>query len=147
MSDYLSKISWKAVITGGIVDIVATNVFVFPLIVYVMVTHNLVETSAENSSVVLDYIQADLGLHFLALILGSSASVLGGYVAARMAKHDILLNAALASFICVIGIIAGFALGSVTLLLFLLYLVLNPLLTMFGGYILLWQKSQLSNVR
>ena len=39
-----------------------------------------------------------MAMHFL---VGAACSVLGGYVAARIAKRDEILNTAVSSFLCV----------------------------------------------
>ncbi|MCG2641381.1 hypothetical protein ACFPFP_18750 [Bradyrhizobium sp. GCM10023182] len=67
--------------------------------------------------------------------LGGLCSVLGGYVSARIARHDEVLNGALASILCVgLGIYAA-ARGTGHLWLDILYLPLGPALAALGGYL------------
>jgi hypothetical protein len=66
--------------------------------------------------------------------------VLGGYIAARIAHHDELLNGALASFLCVI--FALLAIGSISVMEAVISVIANPVLGFVGGYIRVWQKKQ-----
>jgi putative membrane protein (TIGR04086 family) len=77
--------------------------------------------------------------------IGMGCSVLGGYVAGRIAKHDQLLNGALSSFLCTaVGI---YALSSgqdkhsrlVQALLFLA----SPALGLLGGYLSVPKSSKI----
>ncbi len=70
-------------------------------------------------------------------VAGVLASVFGGYVAARLAKHDELLNGALSAYLCVsFGV---FALATMHnhdhLLLEILMLPVSPCLGLLGGYL------------
>jgi len=62
------------------------------------------------------------------IILGALCSVLAGYVSARIAKHDEVLNGALSSILCVVGGLYSVLSGSAALHLALLPLgpVLGP---------------------
>jgi hypothetical protein len=76
------------------------------------------------------------------LLLGFACSVLGGYVAAWLAKHDELLNGALSSFLCVAIGIYSIASGKdyhghwVQIL----FLIIAPVCGFFGGYLRLRQR-------
>jgi putative membrane protein (TIGR04086 family) len=56
---------------------------------------------AEQSGVI-SLVHADSILYSIQLTLGLACSILGGYVAARIAKHDEVLNGALSSFLCIL---------------------------------------------
>ena len=79
-------------------------------------------------------------------VTGASASILGGYVAAWLAKHDELLNGAFSAYLCVaLGLI-----GMVTVtaspadrLLEVAMMPLSPALGLFGGYLRLRQTRPL----
>jgi hypothetical protein len=70
-------------------------------------------------------------------ILGGLCSVLGGYVSARIAKHDEVLNGALSSILCVgSGVYTVINLSSAgPLWLHLAFLPLSPALGALGGYL------------
>jgi hypothetical protein len=95
----MNKISIRGVVIGGVVDIVATVILTLPLVVYAIPTEltgslkDLVQAQAGVTGI----IRASPLLYGLQSIIGLACSVLGGYVAARVAKHDELLNGLLAS--------------------------------------------------
>jgi hypothetical protein len=70
-------------------------------------------------------------------ILGGICSVFGGYVSARIAKHDELLNGALSSILCVGGGMYAVISGSAAddLWMHLLFLPLSPTLGALGGFL------------
>jgi hypothetical protein len=93
----MSRVSVKGVLIGAIVDVVSSGIVGLPLVVYVMMHVGITERSA-----VISLLRADSTLHSIQLTLGLACSILGGYVAARIAKHDEVLNGALSSFLCVL---------------------------------------------
>ncbi len=134
----MKKISFKAVILGSITDIVATNVLTIPLLVYVVVTRNLASVPREQfADVLLQTLQNEPLLYGVQLLIGSSCSILGGYVAARIAKHDEILNGALAAFLCVAGGLYAllFATSHVPLWQHLAGFVASPALAALGGFL------------
>jgi hypothetical protein len=132
----MSKVSVKGVLIGSVVDVVASVVLGLPFALYAMLKIDLSHApNAEASAAVTTAIHANLPLYMAQLLVGLSCSVLGGYVAAWLAKHDELLNGGLSSVLCV-------ALGIYTLAtgrdsnppwLQALLLVASPLLALFGG--------------
>jgi hypothetical protein len=127
---------------GGITDVVATNILAIPVVVHVMFKFDLWHTSHDPSAVT-NAIHASPTLYGLQLLIGFGCSVLGGYVAAWIAKHDELLNGAVSSFLCIaIGIYSlarGKMSGSLTVE--ILLLIASPLCAFLGGYLRLLQKS------
>src|SRR5215471_6821347 len=90
----MHRISLRGVAIGNITDIVATYVVLIPLMVYFAISSGLPPAKIFKESTV---------LYISYAILGGVCSVLGGYVSARIAKHDELLNGALSSILCVGG--------------------------------------------
>jgi hypothetical protein len=134
MKNIFSKISFKAVVIGALADVVGTNIWTVFLVIYlVAVTH----THPASSSEIMEALNGSMVLKVLNWIIGGAFSVLGGYVAARISKQHILLNATLASFLCILS--GVYALTSVMTayetLLVILAIVLNPALALMGGYI------------
>jgi hypothetical protein len=78
-------------------------------------------------------------------ILGALCSVLGGYVSARIAKHDEVLNGALSAILCVgIGVYAVLSGSAASHLgLHLVFLPLSPALGALGGYLSSRRKTPL----
>lgn len=86
-------------------------------------------------------LHADVPLFALATLFGMGCSVLGGYVGARLAKHDELLNGALTSVLCLAFGIYSLGQGTAsTSLEFLMTVVASPVLGLLGGYLRARQK-------
>lgn len=113
---------------GNIADIVATYVVILPSMIYFSVSWGLPAAKLLKESTVLYVSYA---------ILGGVCSVLGGYISARIARHDELLNGALSSILCVGGgmyaVISGGAADD--LWMHLIFLPLSPALGALGGFL------------
>jgi putative membrane protein (TIGR04086 family) len=85
----------------------------------------------------------NLPLHLGTLLVGMACSVLGGFVAAWLAKHHELLNGALSSILCVAGSIWTISTGkdSQPLWTQVLLLIASPALGLLGGYLRLWRSG------
>lgn len=137
-SEYtMHRIALKGVAIGNITDIVATYVVMLPLMVYFAISSGLPPAEILKESTVLYVSYA---------ILGGVCSVLGGYVSARIAKHDELLNGALSSILCVGGgmyaVISGGAADD--LWMHLVFLPLSPALGALGGYLRSRQAARIA---
>jgi hypothetical protein len=147
--DALKRISFKGVVLGSITDIVATNILAIPLIVYITATRHLASIPKDQlSGVLLQTMQNDPVLYTTQLLIGSFCSMLGGYVAARIAKHGEILNGALAAFLCVGGGLYAlvFASSHAPLWQHVVGFVASPALSAFGGYLRLKTMRDKSNV-
>lgn len=136
----MNKVSLKGVVLGSITDIVGTNILTIPLIVYITATRHLDSIPEEQfSEVLLQTLKDDPLLYTTQLLIGSCCSILGGYIAARIAKHDEILNGALAAFLCVgSGLYAlMFASSHAPVWQHLAGFVASPALSAFGGYLCL----------
>ena len=82
-------------------------------------------------------LQPGSGFYVVGLLLGSACSVLGGYVAARIAKRDELLNGALSAVLCIaFGVYAWIkGIGDASPTTHAAFLALSPALGAFGGYL------------
>jgi putative membrane protein (TIGR04086 family) len=103
----MTKVSVKGVLIGAIVDVIASGIAGIPLVLYVMTQMGITDapTGQDQQSrvaAVTSLVHADTILHSIQLALGLACSILGGYVAARIAKHDEVLNGALSSFLCIL---------------------------------------------
>jgi len=124
----MHRVSLKGVVMGNITDIVATYIVMLPLMIYFAVSSGLPPVKIFKESTVLYVSYA---------ILGGVCSVLGGYVSARIAKHDELLNGALSSILCVGGGMYAVISGSAAddLWMHLVFLPLSPALGALGGFL------------
>ena len=124
----MHRISLKGVAIGNITDIAATYLIIIPLMVYFSISLGKPPAEILKENTVHYYSYA---------ILGGLCSVLGGYVSARIAKHDELLNGALSSILCVgsgmYAVISGGAADD--LLTHLVFLPLSPALGALGGFL------------
>jgi len=144
----VKSVSFFGVLAGGITDIVATNIFLFPVgIAAVLIGHVAQLAKSQQPAALAATMHAHPLLYITALFLGCVASVLGGYVAALLSQHDEVLNGALSSFLCVgmgiYGIIRG---GSEPLPVEVAMMPLSVALAAFGGYLMLMAKSRGSKV-
>ena len=138
----MRALSWKGVVLGGITDIVATNIAVIPLaIVAAMGTDVTSLPEAERGKALIAVMHASLGFQMTGWVLGAMCSILGGYVAARLAKRSELLNGALSAYFCVgVGVYSIVAGHSATpLWQHLVAFVGSPILGGLGGY--LWVRQ------
>jgi len=130
------RVSIVSILVGGITDVVASNVLALPVVVYVMVKCDLFH-SAKGSVAIDSSIHSSAWLYGLQLGVGLGCSVLGVYVAARMAKHDELLNGVLSSFLCtaigVYSVMSGKDSQSVFMQIFLL--ATAPAFALLRGYL------------
>jgi hypothetical protein len=129
----MSRVSVKAVLIGGIVDIVASLVIGLLIALYAMCKFGAL--TGPSAQATLARVNASVPLRLAQLAVGLLCSLLGGYVAGWVAKHDELLNAGLSAFLCVaLGIwviLSGIA--SDPLWLQVLLLVASPGLAVVGG--------------
>jgi len=139
----MKTVSIKGVVIGGIVDIVTSMVSGVPFAIYAMSKIGLAGLPKDKGNLaVTAAMSGNIPLYLGQLLVGMCCSVLGGYVAARLAKHDELLNGALSAFLCVAIGVYSLALGKDSHPLFvqILLLVASPALGLLGGYLRLSQK-------
>ena len=125
------------VLVGGVVDVLTSTISAIPLIVYVRARFHV-----EHGGSVVSLIFADPLLFAVQFLIGVGCSVLGGYVAACIAKKHALLNGMLSSFLCsAIGLYSMLAAKShVPIWAQLLSFVTAPFFALLGGYFRLAQQ-------
>ena len=135
----MNKVSIRGVVIGGVVDVILSGILGIPLIIYVLATRGLAGLpKTEMQRAVVSAIHASTSLYAVQLLIGSVCTVLGAFLAARIAKHDHVLNGLLASLICVaIGVYSVVAGKSSEPLIIQLTLlgVITPLCGLAGGYL------------
>lgn len=144
---FRKKVSFLGFITGAIVDIVASNIWGVVITIYVLISYRpIVSSSTEMTQRVMQIFKTDPVIFVANLLVGGLFSILGGYIAALIAKHDELLNGALSSFLCVSFGIYSIITGvySSPVIVTLLSLLISPLLGMVGGYFRLMQRSRVT---
>jgi hypothetical protein len=132
----LRSISIKGVLIGGIVDIVASVVCGLPFALYTLSRTGFSSpASARTTAEVTAAIHGNVPLYVGQSLVGLACSVLGGYLAARVAKHDELLNGGLSAFLCVALGVYTIATGQNADLIWVktFVLVVSPALGLLGG--------------
>jgi hypothetical protein len=132
------KVSLKGVLIGGIADVVSSSLLGIPLAVYALSKVDVAHTPKDQlGSAIVAVSQGTPWLYGTQLLVGLACSVLGGYVAAWLAKHDQLLNGALSSFLCTAIGIYSIASGkdSNARWVQILILISAPVCGFFGGYL------------
>ena len=131
----MSKLSYKGIIIGSISDIILTNLFTIPLLIYVI--YHMGSTELPTADALLKELKNNSFYNTIAFLIGSVCSIIGGYIAARIAKSNELLNGTLASFLCVgmgiYSILSGTS--KYTLTIHLLIVLLTIALSFLGGYL------------
>lgn len=131
----MKRISLKGVVIGNITDIVLTSIVVPLVTMYILISSGAAQDAASSAT---QAVMASDVFWVSSSLLGALCSVLGGYVSARIAKHDDVLNGALSSILCVglsvYALVSGNAGGHVGL--HLVFLPLSPILGAVGGYLI-----------
>lgn len=147
----MSKISIKGVLFGGIVDVVMSFILGLPFTFYAMSRLNLSHlSSTQQEAAITTAIHSNVPLYASQLLTGLLCSVLGGYVAAWLAKRDELLNGALSSFLCVGLGIYMLATGndSTPHWLQAFMFIASPSLALLGGFLMLcWRHKRGRDLR
>jgi hypothetical protein len=98
----IKDISPKAVLIGAATDVVATNIAMAPIIVMFLLRYAPTHMApAQQTTAFTGALATEPTLYLAALVLGSAASVLGGWVAARSARRAETLHGALSAIMCV----------------------------------------------
>ena len=141
----MGKVSIKGVAIGGVVDVVGSALLGFPIILYAMSKVDFLSMpDAQRSAAITAVVHRSVFLYGGELVAGLACSVLGGYVAGWLAKHDELLNGGLSSFLCVaIGILMMLlGKGSDPVLVQVLMLLASPVLAVLGGELMRRQRQR-----
>jgi hypothetical protein len=138
-------ISLLAVIVGGVLDVALSSILGIVLGVYVIGSRGWGHLPADQlSRALVAVMHDDLLLRTAQLAIGFGCSVLGGFVAAWIAKERKLYNGVLASWLCVgIGLFTqfpDFTLASAVWQ--LVTIVLTPVCYLAGAYLRtkMWQS-------
>ncbi len=128
----MKHVSFKGVAVGNVVDIAASNVVMVPVMIYVLASMKTGSPADHDAASVAAALKTSNVFLAASTMLGGLCSILGGYVSARIAKHDEVLNGALSSILCIGFGVYAVVNGTSRLWPHLLYLLLSPAL---GGYL------------
>lgn len=138
----MRTVSLKGVLLGGVADIVATNIAAFPIMVVAAARANVAALpKAEQTKAILAVMQASQWLQLSGWVFGGLCSILGGYVAARLARRGEVLNGALSAYLCLASGIYAWISGSPPIPAWqhVAAFLVSPALGAVGGYLRLRQ--------
>ncbi|MHB8624408.1 MAG: hypothetical protein ACYC9J_15235 [Sulfuricaulis sp.] len=143
----MNKISIKGVLVGNITTLLAGTIVVallFILLGFMVVPPDIAHmTNEQAKAAVAAAAEKSPWSKAIPWIAGISCSILGGYVAAWLAKHNELLNGLLSSLIAVA--VGGYLLivgTDANQLLGLLGVISNPAGGLLGGYLILVMRRK-----
>ena len=137
------KVSVLGVFVGGVVDVFSSVLAALPFALYSTFKLDPSQRVGPHaSSAVSAAIHANVPLNSAQLIVGLLCSVLGGYVAAAIAKRHERLNGTLSCYLCVgMGVITMLVgVGQDPRWLQFLMLIANPAMAFVGGDLRLGQR-------
>ncbi len=140
----MKRVSFKGVAIGNVLDIVASNLVMIPVLIYVLASAKTGSPPDHGAASVTEALKTSDVFLAASSIFGGLCSILGGYVSARIAKHDEVLNGTLSSILCIGFGIYTVVNGTSHLWLHLLYLLLSPALGALGGYLRSRQTARLA---
>jgi putative membrane protein (TIGR04086 family) len=139
----MKRLSPKGIVVGGVVDIVASNLAAIPLAIVAALRIDVRHLPRdEQSRALLEVLRTTPSLFVTQLLLGALCSILGGYVAARLAKRSELVNGALSAFLCIAFGLYAMATKPDSLgpWAHVAFLVVSPALGALGGLLALRRK-------
>jgi hypothetical protein len=138
----VKKFSIAGVVLGGTVDVVVTELLAI-VIVVVAILHGGIGRAA-GSPAAITALMSSAPIFATLMVVGLACSVLGGYVAAWIAKNDELLNGACSAWLCMgIGVASlAFAAGNQPLWQRVPSEVISPVAGLAGGYLRALQKRR-----
>ena len=148
----MRRISIPGVLVGGVVDIIATNLLMIPVAFAAadMASGNFAGVAREQAGAIIIGVMRDNPVLYVAAFVGGAlASVVGGYVAARIAKRGYLLNGALSAYLCIGSSIYALVMGrggTTPLWQHIAFLPLSPALGALGGYIVA-KRGDLADIK
>jgi hypothetical protein len=133
--EFRKRVSLLGVITGSIVAVLGRQMGSSFVGAFIGIQ---LEPSGTAAPANLGY--TNPSLVFIALLVTALFSILGGYTAATIARHNEMLNGALSSFLAIL--LAVCSIFTDPLYLAMLTLISSPLFAALGGYLRLKQKAR-----
>ena len=142
----MKNIAILGVVVGGIVDIVLSTLTGI-IFVAIWASSHSSEFSNLPKAQMADYVKNAIEnnpmLYGTMFFLGSLCSIVGGYVAARIAKKSELLNGACAAWLCILIGIYGLFTGGHSPILTIITIPLSAALGAIGGWLRQRQTGKL----
>jgi hypothetical protein len=134
-----SNLSILSAFVGGVVDVVLSMLFNTIFLVAWVMPKLIGQPGPEMAAKLKDAVSGDATVFAVTFVIGSICSILGGYIAAKIAKCGEVLNGALSAWLCVsMGLYSLFA-GSASAVhgttVSILAIPLSIALGAFGGFL------------
>ena len=147
----MRRLAIRSIFVGGLVDLFASNFFGTISQVVVLLILSIDHTSLEDApAATRAIVNGNTAFFGAQLIIGSLCSLLGGYLAARLARHDMRLNGALSSVPSLVagGVVIAIGHNPEHFIQHLLILPVKPIFGYAGGYLREHQlRSKIAGVR
>jgi hypothetical protein len=143
----MRRVVVRSVLVGGLIDAFCSSFLGAVSVVVVLLILSIAHTPPDSvAAVTSDIVHANPLFIAAQVVIGAGCSLLGGYIAARLAGHDERLNGAASSVVSLVSGIVAIALGHdpQQLTLHVLILPVKPALGYVGGYL---RASQVRRVR
>lgn len=140
----MSKLSIKAILLGSVVDVGASLLLGLFETIAAATRIDRIHTPPDQFGAALAVVMHRPLFLAVTMLTGIMMSLLGGYVAGRLAKHDEMLNGILSVWLCVLIGIATliFSPHNQPLLFDVLDFLLAPAAALLGGYLSFRQHKQ-----
>jgi hypothetical protein len=137
----MRRVSLVGILIGGICDIATSYIALFPVLIVEAIYLRVTVPNVDQTKALIEAMHSNLVLRTSMIVMGCLCSILGGYVAARIAKRAETLNGALSASIGVGLSILNLATGRShdPYWLSLSLIVLGPVLGAIGG--VLWARQ------
>jgi hypothetical protein len=134
----MRRVAIRSIIAGGLISVFASSFLGAISVVFVLLLLRLAHTPDDNvSGAELAIIHGNALYLGSQVVIGTACALAGGYITARLARHDVRLNGALSSVFSVgsglVSIVLGHDPGQ--LVLQIVMLPINVVLGASGGYL------------
>jgi MFS family permease len=132
------RIAIRSVIVGALIDWFTSSLLGAVSVVVVLLLLSIAHTDPDRTSGLVTTIVHGNPWYIAAqIVIAAGCSLVGGYIAARLTRHDARLNGALSSFLSVGLILVSIVIGHdpQQLTLQILVLPVKPVLGFAGGYL------------
>jgi hypothetical protein len=137
----MRRISFRGALVGGFIDVIGSGILGIPLFAIASASYVSSHPGASLSQINLA-VQSNPLTIANEWLVGGACSVLGGYVAARFANRDEILNGALSAWLCVLTGILYWNADNAGIAQHMLAMIASPLLGAVGGYLLLRWRAK-----
>lgn len=132
----MHRLSIRSILVGGLIDVFVSSLLGAVSVVFVLLLLSVAHTNPDSTPAVTDGIVHGNPIFIGAqVVIGALCSFLGGYIAARLARHDEKLNGAVSSVLSVASGLIAIAMGHNPdqLVIQIVSLPLKPLFGFAGG--------------